>query len=39
VFGEMIALLWADKKFEAAIRLEQLWNELSKTHFFDLRCA
>jgi uroporphyrinogen-III synthase len=39
VFGEMVALLWAEKKFEAAIRLEQLWNELSKTHFFYLRCA
>ena len=39
VFGEMVAVLWAAKKWEAAIRLEQLWNELSETHFFYLRCA
>lgn len=39
IFGEMVALLWAEKQFEAAIRLEQLWNELAKTHFFYLRCA
>jgi hypothetical protein len=34
IFGEMVALLWAEKKFNAAIRLEQLWNELAQTHFF-----
>jgi MEDS: MEthanogen/methylotroph, DcmR Sensory domain len=39
IFGEMVALLWAEKKFDAAIRLEQLWNELAQTHFFYLRCA
>jgi PAS domain S-box-containing protein len=39
VFGEMVALLWADKKAEAAIQLEKLWNELCKTHTFTLRCA
>jgi PAS domain S-box-containing protein len=39
VFGEMVALLWADGKYEGAIRLEQLWNELAKTHAFFLRCA
>jgi PAS domain S-box-containing protein len=38
-FGEMVALLWAEGKPEAALRLEQLWNELSKTHSFYLRCA
>jgi signal transduction histidine kinase len=38
-FGEMVALLWADGKPEAAIRLEQLWNELARTHSFFLRCA
>lgn len=38
-FGEMVALLWADGKREAAIRLEQLWNELARTHSFSLRCA
>ena len=39
VFGEMVALLWAEKQFEAAIQLEQLWNQLSHTHSFQLHCA
>lgn len=39
VFGEMVAVLWSKKKYDAAIRLEQLWNELAQTHFFHLRCA
>lgn len=39
VFGEMVALLWADGKIEAAIRLEQLWNELAQTKSFSLFCA
>lgn len=38
-FGEMVALLWADGKREAALRLEQLWNELARRHSFALRCA
>ncbi|MGI8981071.1 MAG: MEDS domain-containing protein [Pirellulaceae bacterium] len=38
-FGEMVALLWADGNREAAIRLEELWNELSKQHRFALFCA
>ena len=38
-FGEMVALLWTEGKIEAAIRLEQMWNELSKKHSFSLRCA
>jgi PAS domain S-box-containing protein len=39
VFGEMVALLWTEGKMEAAIRLEQLWNELAKKYSFSLRCA
>ena len=39
VYGEMVALLWSDSKFDTAIRLEQLWNELAKTHQFTLCCA
>jgi DNA-binding NarL/FixJ family response regulator len=41
VFGEMVALLWADGDCQATIRLEQLWNELaSRLPFsFSLRCA
>jgi DcmR-like sensory protein len=39
VFGEMVAVLWAQKKYEAAIRLEELWNELALTSSFCLCCA
>ena len=39
VFGEMVALLWSEGKPDAAIRLEQLWNELARTHSFRLHCA
>jgi signal transduction histidine kinase len=38
-FGEMVALLWAQGKFEAALQLEELWNGLAQTHYFSLRCA
>ena len=38
-FGEMVALLWAEGKRHAAIRLEELWNELGKSHRFALFCA
>jgi PAS domain S-box-containing protein len=38
-FGEMVAILWAQGKFDTAIRLEQLWNQLRQTHSFSLRCA
>jgi len=38
-FGEMVALLWAEGKPEAALRLEQLWDELARSHSFSLRCA
>jgi signal transduction histidine kinase len=39
VFGEMVALLWAQGKGEAAIRLEQLWNDLAAVYPLSLRCA
>ena len=38
-FGEMVALLWAKGNRSAAIRLEELWNELAKTHRFALLCG
>lgn len=38
-FGEMVALLWSDGKREAAVELEELWNDLGRTHSFQLRCA
>jgi len=39
VFGEMVALLCAQDKPEAAVLLEQLWNKLARSHSFSLRCA
>src|SRR6266849_1426376 len=38
-FGEMVALLWAEGNADAAIKLEQFWNDLASTHSFSLRCA
>jgi len=38
-FGEMVALLWADEKFDATIRLEYLWDSLCKAEAFTLFCA
>jgi PAS domain S-box-containing protein len=38
-FGEMVALLLAEGKRDAALQLEELWNELAKTHSFQLHCA
>lgn len=38
-FGEMVALLWAQGRTAAAVRLEQLWNELGRTYPLNLRCA
>jgi signal transduction histidine kinase len=39
IFGEMVALLLERGQIRAALRLEQLWNELSKHHSFELLCA
>ena len=39
IFGEMVAILWAQGKFDAAVQLEQHWNRLRQTHSFALRCA
>lgn len=38
-FGEMVALLWTEGNREAAIRLEELWNELATRQPFSLLCA
>lgn len=38
-FGEMVALLWAEGKNEAALQLEKLWNQLATTYSFSLHCA
>jgi len=39
IFGEGSALLWAEGKKEAAIRLEQLGNALARTRKVDILCA
>jgi hypothetical protein len=39
VFGEAVALLHAEGKADAAIRFEQLGNDLVKTHEVDILCA
>ena len=39
LFGEMVALLWGDGKTEAALRLEELWNQIAQSHSFSLLCA
>jgi excisionase family DNA binding protein len=38
-FGEMVALLAADGQYDATIRLEELWNELQRSHSFSLMCG
>ena len=39
IFGEMVALLWAEGNPDAALRLEALWNNLQKRRPFLLFCA
>ena len=39
VFGEMVALLWAQGNRTAAIQLEELWNKLHESLAFTLFCA
>jgi signal transduction histidine kinase/ActR/RegA family two-component response regulator len=38
-FGEMVDLLWRQGNARAAVRLEELWNELATIHEFSLLCA
>lgn len=39
IYGEMVALLWAEGNVAAAIILEDLWNDLARTYTFELLCA
>jgi PAS domain S-box-containing protein len=39
VFGEMVALLWAEGNADATIRLVEMWNELAQEITFSLLCA
>ena len=38
-YGEMVDLLWKDGNVAAAVRLEELWNDLANRHAFSLLCA
>ncbi len=37
-YGEMVGLLWKDRQYPAAIRLEQLWHKLRAQAPFSLFC-
>lgn len=39
LFGEMVGLLCAADRPDAAVRLEQLWNALNEKHRFSLYCG
>jgi PAS domain S-box-containing protein len=39
IYGEMVAVLWADGDYVSAIHLERLWNDLQKSHSFSLLCG
>jgi signal transduction histidine kinase len=39
IYGEMVDLLWSEGHHEAAVELEELWNDLARDHSFALLCA
>jgi hypothetical protein len=39
VFGEMVSLLATDGSIAVALELEELWNELGRSHDFTLFCG
>jgi hypothetical protein len=38
-YGEMVDLLWNAGNIEAAIKVEQLWNDIAAKYSFNLLCA
>jgi hypothetical protein len=38
-FGEMVDVLWKQRRMEAALRLETLWNRLAQQYGFALLCG
>ena len=38
-YGEMVDILWQDGSRDAAIRLEEFWNDLARLQTFSLFCA
>jgi len=39
IFGEGVSLLWEAGKADAAIRVEQMWNQLTATYEVDTLCG
>jgi hypothetical protein len=39
IYGEMVALLWADGNVTGSLALEDLWNDLAETRPFTLLCG
>jgi len=39
IYSEMTDILWHNRKRDAAVRLEEFWNELMRGHAFSLLCA
>jgi signal transduction histidine kinase len=39
IFGEMVAVLWAEGNTKAVLDLEELWNDFARTQRFSLICA
>jgi KaiC/GvpD/RAD55 family RecA-like ATPase len=39
LFGEMVSLLWTTGNAEAALRLEELWNEVTEAYRVALLCT
>jgi signal transduction histidine kinase len=39
MYGEMVDLLWKDGYTDAAIRIEEIWNDIGRRYSFSLLCA
>lgn len=39
IYGEMVSVLWQRGETKAALRLEQLWNQISAEYSFHLLCG
>jgi hypothetical protein len=39
VYGELVSMLWREGNANAAIRLEEFWNELARIYPFSLFCS
>ncbi|HUQ83212.1 MAG TPA: sensor histidine kinase, partial [Gemmatimonadaceae bacterium] len=39
VYGEMVDVLWRARRYDAALRLEELWNEVARDYAFSLLCG